>query len=57
MYKVTGKIKYGAVWDNGKCLATFNKGVAKIKDAKTVEKLKSLGYSAEEIADDGSKKE
>lgn len=57
MYKVTGKIKYGAVWDNGKCLATFNKGIAKIKDAKTVEKLKSLGYSAEEIADDESKKE
>ena len=57
MYKIEGKQKYGAVWENGECLAIFNKGAAQINDAKKAEKLKKLGFKVSGKADSEPKNE
>ena len=55
MYKVTGGQRFGAVWDNGKCLALFQKGVAYIKDTSTAERLREMGYTVEGEAEEAPK--
>ncbi|MGN1013832.1 MAG: hypothetical protein ACI4PM_00585 [Butyricicoccus sp.] len=45
MYKVTGKQRFGAVYQKGKQLASFEKGVAMVSDPKTADALKKLGYT------------
>lgn len=57
MYKITSKQKYGAVWQDGECLAVFNRGVSQTNDTEKAEKLKKLGFKVSGKADDEPKKE
>lgn len=45
MYKISGKQQFGAVWDNGKCIAIFNRGVAYTNDTENAELLREKGYT------------
>lgn len=56
MYKITGTQKYGAVWQDGECLAVFNKGVAQTNDTKKAEKLKKLGFKVSGKSDNQAEK-
>lgn len=51
MYKISGKQQFGAVWDNGKCIAIFNRGVAYTNDTEHAELLREKGYTVEGEAD------
>lgn len=47
MFKVTGKIKYGAVYRNGKPVVTFRKGIGYVDNPDDAEYLKGKGYTVE----------
>lgn len=47
MYKISGKQRFGTVYRNGKCIATFRKGVGYTDNADDAEYLKEKGYTVE----------
>ncbi len=47
MYKISGKQEFGAVWENGVCVATFHKGVAYTNDSTKADILREKGYLVE----------
>ena len=47
MYKISGKQQFGAVWDNGVCIATFQQGVAFTNDSTKADILRTKGYVVE----------
>lgn len=47
MFTITGKQKFGAVWYDGKCLITFNRGIATTDDSESAKILKDMGYQVE----------
>lgn len=51
MYKITGKQQFGAVWENGECLAVFNRGTAYTNDTTKADLLREKGYTVEGSSD------
>jgi hypothetical protein len=51
MFKISGKQYFGAVWQNGKCIAHFNRGVALTNDPEAAKALADMGYVVEGEAD------
>lgn len=51
MYKITGKQRFGAVWVDGECIATFNRGVAETNDTVKADVLRGMGYTVEGAPD------
>ena len=45
MFTITGKQRYGAVWHKGKCLVTFQRGVAITDDPEAAATLRAKGYT------------
>ena len=57
MYKISGKQQFGAVWDNGVCIATFHQGVAFTNDSTKADILRAKGYIVEGEPDEVAKPE
>lgn len=47
MIKISGKQRFGAVWENGKCIAVFRNGIATTNDAAVADIMRAKGYTVE----------
>lgn len=45
MFTIRGKQKFGAVWQDGRCLVTFKHGIATTDDPAVAEIMKAKGYT------------
>lgn len=51
MFKISGKQAFGAVWKDGKCIASFQKGIATTNDPEAAKALAEMGYTVSGEAD------